>query len=102
MDNIRWGVIVGALVSGPTLWSLVSGGDLDAGTALVRWAAVVAVCTLGVAGLRRIVADYEAQAAADALAAEEALAASRAERVVLEGTPLPADVPPPPVTRPGL
>jgi hypothetical protein len=99
MDNIRWGVLVAALVAGPTLWSLVSGGDLDSGTALVRWAAVVAVCTLGVAGLRRIVADYESQARAAELAAEEALAAA-GERVVLEGTTLPADVPPPPVTRP--
>lgn len=99
MENVRWGVLVAALFAGPELWSLVSAGDLDGGTAMLRWSAVAAACILGVAGLRRIVADYEAQTAAEQEAQEEALlrAAAEGAPVVLEGTPLP---PAPPVTRP--
>ena len=96
MENVRWGVLVAALVAGPKLWSLVSAGDLDGGTAMLRWAAVAAACTLGVAGLRRIVADYEAQRLAEVQAAEAAtLRTADGERVVLEGTPLP---PAPPIS----
>ena len=103
MENLRWGVLVAALVSGPKLWSLVAAGDLDGGTALLRWAAVVAACTLGVAGLRRIVADYEAQALAAREASEAALLRSGPDGEpvpLLEGTAIPATPPPPPVTRP--
>lgn len=103
MENLRWGVLVAALVAGPKLWSLVGAGDLDAGTALLRWTAVVAACTFGVAGLRRIVAGYEAQGVADREAAEAALlrSATDGEPVpLLEGTAIPATPPPPPVTRP--
>lgn len=91
MENLRWGVLVAALVAGPKLWSLVSVGDLDGTTALLRWSAVVAACTLGVAGVRRIVADYEEQARAADAAHEAALlrAAADGEPVVLEGTTLP-------------
>lgn len=86
LDNLRWGTLVAALVTGPGLWSLVSAGDLDSRTALVRGAAVVVGCTLGVAGLRRIVADFEAQAQVPALADEE-VSATMSGSSVVEDTP---------------
>ncbi len=84
MSTLRIGAVLATVVAGPQLWSLVSAGDLDASTALMRWTAVLAVCWLGVAGISRIIEDYSApQPAVEPVVPRE----------VLEGTALRADDP---------
>lgn len=84
MGNLRIGALLATVVAGPGLWSLVSAGDLDATTALLRWTAVLALCWLGTAGIMRIVEDYSTQTQ---------VAQPAADREVLEGTALRADDP---------
>jgi hypothetical protein len=56
------GALVGALVAGPPLWSLVQSGELDGGSALIRACIVVAACALAASWIGRLVRGYEADA----------------------------------------
>jgi succinate dehydrogenase/fumarate reductase cytochrome b subunit len=87
VSTIRIAAAVAAVTAGPKLYALVEAGDLSATSALVRWSAVAAACAVGVTGIRRIVADYTQQARVAALVRERA---AHTERVVLEGTTVPA------------
>lgn len=91
MTAARLGVLLAALVAGPQLWALVDAGDLEGSTALVRWAAVAAGCALGVAAVRRIVADYETQAVRAAAVAAQRDTSPDGRRIVHEGIALAAE-----------
>jgi hypothetical protein len=89
---LKAGAAVASVVAGPKLYALVQSGDLSTATALLRWAAVVAACSIGAAGIGRIVTDYERQRRTASLVAARLAAETP---VVLEGTAIqPASSPP--------
>jgi hypothetical protein len=62
VSALRAGALVGALVAGLPLWSLVQSGELDGGSALIRACVVAAACALAASWIGRLVRGYEADA----------------------------------------
>jgi hypothetical protein len=63
MNSLVMGAAIAALVAGYPLYQLVTAGDLDATSALVRGGIVAVACTAGVAAIGRLALGYEAEAA---------------------------------------
>jgi hypothetical protein len=89
VSPLRAGLVLAAVVAGPPLWSLASGGALDTDAALARWGMVAAGCAVGAEAVGRLATGYAAQSrrhrALEALtetqAAIEAQAAQQGDRV---------------------
>jgi hypothetical protein len=64
MNSITAGALIAAAVAGWPLYSLVSTGDLDITSALLRGGAVAGGCAIGVTMLVRLAVTYEAQSEA--------------------------------------
>lgn len=62
MKPLRLGVLLAVVVAGPPLWAMVQDDQLDGASALERWAAVAAICSLAASGLAALVRGYEQQA----------------------------------------
>jgi hypothetical protein len=62
MNPLRAGLLLAAVVAGPPLWSLASGGMLDGDAALARWGLVAAGCAVGAEAVGRLASGYAVQA----------------------------------------
>lgn len=62
MSPFKAGVLLAALVAGPPLWSLASGGMLGGDDALERWGLVAAGCAVGAEAVGRLAGGYASQA----------------------------------------
>ena len=62
MSGLRAGVLLAAVVAGPTLYGLVQDGALDGDAALLRLALVAAACVIGAGAVGSLVRHYEADA----------------------------------------
>ena len=62
LDPVGTGLLLAAVIAGPSLWSLYSAGNLDLLTALAHGGLVAVGCGLGVNGINRLIADYRVQA----------------------------------------
>jgi hypothetical protein len=61
MRGLRPGLLLAAVIAGPPLWSLASGGMLDGDTALARWGLVAAGCAVGAEAVVRLANGYDVQ-----------------------------------------
>ncbi len=85
MTPLRVGLLLAALVAGPSLWSLVHSGTLGQSDALLRGSVVAVLCVVGAGWLLQLVEEYAEQAAQrervdQLLAAIEAAEAEKEEQ----------------------
>lgn len=82
MTPLRVGLLLTAVLVGPSLWSQVQAGRMDGSTALMRACLVAAAITAGAAGIQRLVLGYEQEQERIRAVAEDA------GSTVHEGRPL--------------
>lgn len=58
LDPVTSGLVLAAVIAGPSLWSLYSVGNIDLTTALLHGGLVALGCALGISGINQLIADY--------------------------------------------
>jgi hypothetical protein len=62
LDPVLSGLLLAAVIAGPSLWTLYSAGDIDLTTALLHGGLVALGCALGISGINQLIADYRVRA----------------------------------------